>query len=899
MRMPRFWRRQRRDNELTRELESYLAHEIDSRIADGQSPDAARAAAIRKLGNVTRVRETVYEMHSLRTVEQLVRDLRFGARVLRRSLGFAAAAILSIALGIGANTAIFDLLNAVRLRSLPVSRPGELAEIVVDGGNRGMGLSQSSRANLTNPLWEAVRAEQQAFTGVFAWGHWDYVRAGRGNARQVVRLMWASGDLFPTLGLRPALGRLLGPADDRRGCGPGPAIISHAYWLRAFGGRPSVVGTPMVLDDRTFEIAGVTPPEFFGLEVGKRFDVALPLCAVTQWDKDALDQKNAWWLIGMGRLRRGWTLERTSRHLAQLSPGLFAATAPSGYDPSTLRRWRALTLKAVPAGHGVSDWRDQYATSLWLLLGITGLVLLIACANLANLMLARARVREREFALRVAIGASRGRLVTQALAESAIVAAAGGALGGAVAGVLSRQIVSFVSTEGNPLYLELGSDWRVLAFTAAVAILTCLGCGLIPALRSSHADPACALKAGGRAITVGGERFSLQHLLVVTQVAVSLVLVVGALLFVRSFLNLTLLDVGFRQEGLFVGIAGFGKPGVNLTPADSQRIRMRLLDRVRAIPQVQDAATSTIIPLSGMSWTHGVVIPSSSGERRGDSKFTWVSGGYFKTLGLPLLAGRLVNDHDSASSPRVIVVNETFVRKFLDPSRPVGAMVRTIAEPEYPATDFEVVGVVRDTKYGSLRDPVPPMAFAPAGQHPAPQPWTTLLMRSSASVATLTPELTAAYRDAGVPSDSVVWSLRTQVLDTLVRERLVSWISGFFGLVAGLLAAVGVYGVIAYAVACRVSEIAIRVALGAERRDVLWLVLGQALRLVAVGLVVGTSLALAAGRAARSLLFQLEPTDVPTLATAALSLAAIGLLAAYVPARRAARVSPLEGLRAE
>jgi putative ABC transport system permease protein len=400
-------------------------------------------------------------------------------------------------------------------------------------------------------------------------------------------------------------------------------------------------------------------------------------------------------------------------------------------------------------------------------------------------------------------------------------------------------------------------------------------------------------------MTRGDERFSLQHLLVVTQVAISLVLVIGALLFVRSFLNLTMLDVGFRQDDLYVAIAGFGKPGVNLSPEESQHIRTRLLDRVRAMPQIQSAATSTIIPLSGMSWTHVVVVPSPSGERRGDSKFTWVSGGYFKTIGLPLLAGRLLTDHDTAASPRVIVVNETFVRKFLDPSRSVGAMVRTIAEPEYPATDFEVVGVVRDTKYGSLRDPVPAMAFAPAGQHPAPQPWTTLLIRSSASVATLTPELTAAYRDAGVASDTVVWSLRTQVLDSLVRERLVSWISGFFGLVAGLLAAVGVYGVIAYAVARRVNEIAIRVALGAERRDVLRLVLGQAFRLVAIGLIVGTGISLATGRAASSLLFQLEPHDVPTLAAAALCLAAIGLLAAYVPARRAARISPLEGLRAE
>ena len=640
MRLPRFWRRRQRDDELTRELESYLAHEIADRVADGLEPDAARAAAMRKLGNVTRVRETVHEMYSLHRVEQIAKDVRYAGRLLWRSRGFAIAAIVSLALGIGANTAIFELLNAVRLRSLPVYRPGELAEIVVDGGNRGMGLSQSTRVNLTYPLWDALRAEQRAFAGVFAWGTWDHVRAGRGANRQTVRVMLVSGELFSTLAVRPHAGRLLGPADDRRGCGAGPIVISHAYWMRAFGGRPSAVGTRIVLDERTFEIAGVTPPEFFGLEVGKRFDVALPLCAVALWDKDALDQRNTWWLMAIGRVRPGWTLERVSRHLGSSSPGLFAETAPSGYDPSTLKRWRSLTLKAVPGRHGVSDWRDQYTLSLWLLLGITGLVLLIACANLANLMLARASVREREFAVRVAIGASRGRLVSQALAESALLAVIGAALGSGVAGVLSGAVVSFVSTDANPLYLELGSDWRVLAFTAAVAILTCLGCGLAPALRSSRAEPASALKAGGRTIAGGRERFSFQNLLVVTQVAVSLVLVVGALLFVRSFRNLVTLDAGIRQDDLHVAIAGFARAGVTRHPTRIRQCARGCSIAYRAIPLIQDAATSTIIPLSGMSWTHGVVVPSSAGERRGDSKFTWVSSGYFKTVGLPVLAGR-------------------------------------------------------------------------------------------------------------------------------------------------------------------------------------------------------------------------------------------------------------------
>jgi predicted permease len=899
MRTPRFWRRRRRDEELTRELEAYAAHETAERMADGLSAEEAHFAAMRKLGNVTRVRETVYEMHSLRWVESIIKDVRYAARVLWRSRGFAFAAIVSLALGIGANTAIFELLNAVRLRSLPVARPHELAEVVIVGGNRGMGLSSSSHVNLTHPLWEALRAQQRAFTSVFAWGIWDNLRAGPDANKQTVKALVASGELFPTLGVRPYLGRMLGPADDRRGCGPGPIVISHAYWMRAYGGRRPAVGTTIVLDRVTFEIAGVTPPEFFGLEVGKRFDVALPLCAVALWDKDVLDQKNQWWLVGMGRLKAGWTLDRASRHLARLSPGLFAETAPTGYDPSTIKRWRSLTLTAVPAGQGVSEWREQYATSLWLLLGITGLVLLIACANLANLMLARASVREREFAVRVAIGASRGRLVSQALAESAVLAAIGAALGSALAGALSRAIVSFVSTEGNPLYLDVGTDWRVLTFTAAAATITCLACGLIPALRASRAEPTAALKAGGRGMTSGPDRFSVQKLLVVTQVAVSLVLVVGALLFVRSFRNLMTLDVGFRQEGVYIAIAGFGRPGQTETPEANQAVRTRLLDRVRVIPQVQAVATSTIIPLSGMSWTHGVIAPLAHGERRDSSKFTWVSPGYLQTVQLPLLAGRDLSEHDTASSRKVIIVNETFVRLLLDSSKALGATVRTVAEPQYPAMDVEVVGIVKDTKYGSLRDPIPAMAFAPASQHPAPQPWTTLIIRSAASVPALTPEMTRAYRDAGATSDMVMWSLRAQVLDSLVRERLVSWLSGFFGVLAGLLAAVGLYGVMAYTVARRANEIAIRVALGADRKDVLRLMLGQACRMLGLGLAAGVAIALAAGQSARALLFGLEPYDVPSFLVGAVVLTAIGLIAAYVPAQRAARVSPLDGLRAE
>ncbi len=896
MRLMRFWRRGRRDDELGDELDTYLAHETAERMRDGLSADEARHAALRKLGNTTRVRETVYEANSLGWIERLAKDARYAARILRRSPGFALAAVLSLTLGIGANTAIFELLNAVRLRSLPVARPGELVELSIVGGNRGMGINSGPHAMLTAPLFEALHREQQAFAGVFAWSTYDYMHEGRGLVRPTVRALLASGDLFSTLGIGPYRGRLLVSADDRHGCGAGPIVISQEYWQRRLGGRDDAVGSSMVLDDKTFQIVGVTPPEFFGLEVGRHFDVALPLCAQAVWDPEVLDQKNRWWLSGMGRLKPGWTLERASEHLATLSKGLFAETVPSDYEEPTLKRWRSLVLTALPGRHGISQWRDDYETSLWLLLGITGLVLIMACANLASLMLARASVREREFALRTAIGASRGRIVSQALAESILIALLGATGGGLLASALSRALIAFVSTEAQPLILDAGMDWRVLAFTGTVASITCLACGLVPALRSASTDPANALRAGGRSLT-SAAGFSFQRLLVIFQVAVSLVLVVGALLFVRSFRNLTMVDTGMRLEHLNMAVAGFDHPGI--APEESQRIRATLLEHVQALPDVQAAATSTLLPLSGMSWTHTIKVTSPAGEQQGDSKFTWVSPSYFQTMQIPLVRGRLFDDHDAAASTQVIVVNETFVRRYLDRAAAVGTHVRTVAEPGYPSAEREVIGIVRDTKYGSLREETPPSAFAPASQHPSPQPFTFLAIRSAASIATLRQELGQAYSQSGATSDVAVWPMVEQVRDSLLRDRLMSWLSGSFGLVAGLLSAVGLYGIMSYATARRSNEIAIRMALGAERRDVVRMMLLQAGRLLAIGVGIGILAALALGHSVQALLFGIVPNDVVTILLAAVALAAIGLIAAYVPTARAAGISPLEGLRAE
>jgi predicted permease len=887
----RFWRRGRRDEDLALELQSYLEHEADRRLADGTPPDDAYAAAMKKLGNTTRIREQVYDANSVRFLEWIAKDVRYALRMLAASPGFASAAILTLALGIGANTAIFQLLDALRLRSLPVPRPDELVEVVVEGGNRGYGVSQGDFANLTNPLWEELRAHQKAFSGMFAWGFAD-LPIGRGDNVRLARGRWVSGELFPVLGLTPFRGRLLSPEDDRRGCAPGGVIVSHSYWQRQLGGADAAVGAPIVIGDRNFQVVGVTAPTFTGLEVGQSFDMALPICAAALWG-DSLDQRNAWWLVGMGRLKPGWTLEQAAQHIRSLSATLFDRLAPTGYADNT--NWKKLRLTTVPGGRGISQWRQQYSTSLWLLLGITGLVLLIACANLANLMLARATARQREFAVRLAIGASRLRIATQSLVESLVLALVGALIGTGLAMIASRAIVAFLTTEGNGLHLELPLEWRMLTFTTGIALVTCLLCGLAPALRLARTEPGDVMKAGGRGLTARPEGSRFQRLLVVTQIAVSLVLVVGALLFARSFLKLLSVDAGFRQDGILFAFCDLTPR--NLQPAAFSSAKEAILDRVRALPQIEGAGSSTKIPLTSSSWTMGVRIGGRTAKDDW-SKVSWVSPGFFHALDVPVLTGRDFTRADNATSPKVMLVNETFVSRYLKDRPVIGTRVRTVQEPGYPETDYEIIGVVRDVKYSDLREEIPPTSFVPDAQFPNPRPWMAVVVRTSGDAGAASAAIRRAFSAEGVRNSPVI-VLRQQVREGLAREGLMSWLSGVFGVIAGLLAAIGLYGVMSYGVARRSNEIAIRMALGAAQRDVLSLMLLQAGRLLVVGLAAGTVAALVAARAARTLLFGLEPDDPATFVGAAVLLAMVALLAAYFPAARASRLSPLEGLRSE
>ncbi|HEX4170392.1 MAG TPA: ABC transporter permease [Bryobacteraceae bacterium] len=881
------------ESELEKEVRDHLERQVADYRSAGFNEEEAQRRARLSFGGVEVVREECREARGTRWVESTMQDVWLALRSLRKSPGFAFSAIAALALGIGANTAIFALLDAVRLRSLPVPDPQKLALIEIAGGNR-FGITRLPHS-LSYAVWEHIRDQQRGFSGVFGWSP-NTLGLGKGTARRPENGLWVSGGIFSTLGVVPVKGRLFTAADDHAGCGLPGAVISYGFWQSEFGGRDSAIGSKLSLEDRSTEIIGVTPPGFAGLEPGKTFDVAVPFCSLPSYfpSDDALRRTDFSFLTVMGRLRPGWSLARASDQLASISPHIFQATLPTGYeDAASHNSYLKSRLAAYPAANGVSSLRETYDTSLWLLLGITGLVLLIACANVANLMLVRASLREREMAVRVAIGASRWRLIRQLLTEGFVLAAAGAVAGTGLAQVFSRAVVLFVSTQSDALYLDLSPNWRVLGFAAVVAAGTCLLFGLAPAFRSSGTDPGNAIKSGSRGMTGTRQRSRLQDGLVVSQIAISLVLLIAAILFVRSFRNLMTMDPGFREKGILIASLDFTH--LTALPEDRAAAYLRnVMEQIRALPQVESAGTSTHVPLDGSSWTLGFHLAAV----RGSSKFTWVSPGYFETMGKPLLAGRALNYRDTASSPHVAIVNQTFVRRFLGGINPLGRTLRSVQEPNYPATEYQIVGVVQDAKYDYLRGEIPPEVFGSAQQFGVGGS-PNVFIRSAAPPATVISAVRRRLNQISPEIRSNFHVFETEIQDGLVRERLMAILAGFFGALAALLAAVGLYGVISYIVAARRSEIGIRLALGATRLGIVKAVLRQVLLLLIGGTALGVLLALEAVSSARSLLFGLTPNDPATFVSASLFLLVVAIAAGFVPARRASRIDPITALRYE
>jgi putative ABC transport system permease protein len=897
MALIRFFRRSHWDAERARELEAHLAIETDENIARGMSPREAHDAARRKLGNSTLVREEIYMMNTIGFLDAAWRDLRYGARLLRLNPGFALVAILSLALGVGANTAIFQLLDAVRLRTLPVAEPQQLMEIrIADTTGGRSGQFSGRRPNLTNPLWERIRDRQQPFSSALAWSGAAFNLTAGGEARYAQGL-WVSGDFFTTLGVPALAGRVFEAGDDRRGCAAPPAVISYGFWQRDYAGSPGAIGRSLMLNGHSYDIVGVTPPSFFGVEVGRAYDVAVPLCAepLSRGERSGLDKNDVWFLAAFGRLKPDWTRERARAQLAAISAPLFQETLPARYRPDDAKNYLKFELGAFDAATGVSTLRRNYESPLWLLLATTGLVLLIACANLANLMLARATAREREVAVRLAIGASRGRVVRQLLAESLLIAAVGAASGALLALWLSRFLVNFLTSDNAPIFVSLALDWRIFAFTSVLAVVTCLVFGLMPAIRVTGTAPGAAMKAGSRGSSDSRERFGLRRALVVLQVALSLVLVVGALLFVRSLRNLMTVDAGFRQDGLLVVNLDLRKAGVPVERRTA--LYDEITSRLSALPGVTAGAQAFIVPVSGSGWNNNIVV---DGVRQPDNvNFNSVSADYFKTMGTPMLTGRTFNPQDTAASQKVAVVTEGFAREYFPSRNPVGQTFQVEEGPGQPRPYFHIIGVVKDTKYTDLREPFTPLAFLATSQEPEPDSGLQVVLRSAAPLATITAEVSAAAASFSPAIITQFQTMESQVRDSLLRERLMATLSGFFGGLAALIATIGLYGVMSYMVARRKNEIGIRMALGADRGHVVRMVIGEAAVLLAAGVAVGLVIAVLAARTAATLLFGLQPGDPSTLAMAAAGLGVVAMVASYLPALRASRLEPTEALREE
>ncbi len=827
----------------------------------------------------------------------LWKDFRYSLRQLGNSPAFTLIAILTLALGIGANTAIFQLIDAIRLRSIPVKKPEELATVRIADRHWGSGQFSSQYSQLTFPMWEQIRDRQQGFAQIAVWSN-QLFNLATGGEVHYAKALRVSGDFFHVLGVEPLMGRLLGPTDDQPGCGIGGANISFAFWQRNFGGDPGIVGKRLTLDGNSFEIVGVTPPGFNGISVGDTFDMAVPICIepIVSPRNNRLTIRHAWWLASIGRLKPGWTIARANVQMNAVTSSILQETIPPFYDSEKTKKYLEYKLGVFSASTGFSSLRQDSETPLFLLLGISGLVLVIACANLANLMLARAGAREQQITIRLALGATRGRMIRELLSESVVLAAAGSICGLFLAYVISRMLVAFISTADSQIFLNLGMDWRVLGFATALAVLTTILFGLAPAFRATQVEPAALLQSGSRGMTGGRKRLGLRRILVVSQVGLSVVLLMGALLFARSLRNLTTLNIGFQQNGVLVTSVDFKR--LHLPEASYVEYKRQLGKSVKAIPGVESAANAIMVPFGGETWNNDVILEGSE-QDAGVAWENFLGPGYFQTLGTPLLAGRDFDDRDTANSPKVAIVNQAFVRKILKGADPMGKRFRIHEAPGKPRPLYEIVGVTGDNKFQDMHEEYLPFMYFPAPQQEKPGPDDQIIIRSSLPLGGLMASIKQAMNAVNPGIDLEFKVFKTQVHNSLVNDELMATLSGFFGFLAALLAAIGLYGVISYMVLQRTKEIGIRMAIGAKRGDVIGMILKEAGILTVAGLVIGTTLALASAQVVKSLLYGLKPRDPLTIVLAVVTLAVVAAFASFLPAYRASRLDPLKALHYE
>jgi predicted permease len=828
----------------------------------------------------------------------LIDDVRVAVRTLRATPVVTLVVIASLALGIGANTAMFSIVNSLLLRPLPVERADRLV------------LLQSNPSIIPNspwpnPVWEEIRDHHaDLFRETFAFSRrTTRFNLAQGGQTDFVDGVYASGGYFDALRARPILGRSFTIADDRRGGGPnGPvAVISYSLWQRRFGGSPDVIGKTQTIDRVPFTIIGVMPPGFFGADVGSRSDVILPIgTEPLMRGRDSMLDRASWLLI-MARLKDGQTVESAGQALRGVQPHIREATIPPNASAEARARHLSTPFGVQPAAGGTSTLRARYGQPILAITTVVALVLLIACANVANLFLARASARRHEFSLRLALGASRWRLARQQLVEALLLAATGSAGGLLIARWASTLLVRQLSTHATTVFLDTSLDWRVLTFTVSIAIAVALLFGLVPALRASRSDPIDAIREHGRS-SADERRISFGSALVAGQVALCLVLVVGAGLFIRTFAALAGLNVGFDRDRVL--LVRLDVPQTKAEPTQRAALYDRIAATVRGMPGVAHAAMSEVTPVSGT--ITDVYVEAENGPRlappQNVSYRNVITPDWFATYGTRLVAGRDFDDRDRLSSPPVAIVNETFVSRFLPGANPLGRRVRNPSSaPGVIRPWMEIVGIVADATYLSLRAAVPPTMYVPLAQLPVASgyfPSATLSVRAaSGSPLSLAREVGDAI--AQVDSDIAITftPLKQQVDAALVQERVVAMLSGWFSVLALLLAALGLYGITVYSVNRRRMEIGIRMAIGAAPARVARLVLARVALLLGIGVAIGTAASVWASRFIATLLYGLEPRDPATLISSAAILVAVGALAAWVPAYRASCVDPARVLR--
>jgi predicted permease len=892
------WHRDRTATDLADEMQLHLDLRQEQQIEDGLSPGDARAAAHRRFGNPMLLREQSYRAWGWSWLESLAQDILYGLRAMLHSPGITLVALLSLALGIGANTAIFSLMDAVMLRSLPVKNPQQLV-LLGTANDRGFENGFDVTDLFSYPVYRQFQQRNHVLSqlaAVLSTSRTIHGYIEGHNAAEPISVELVSGTYFSTLGISAMLGRTIAEADDHTAGASPIAVISYSWWKHKLSGDPAALGRTIRLNQTTFTIVGIAPPEFFGTEVGESPDIWAPvsmLGAITPHStaySDDLEQC----LLLFGRLKPGITLAQAATEINLLRQQILPNLPDARMTPSRWHDLKSTHIPITPMARGFSGLRDEFSEPLKVLMGIVGLVLLIACANIANLLLARSTARARELAVRQALGANRFRLIRQLFTESLLLAAAGGVLGIVLAQPAMRLLLHLVSRDNEAIPLHVSLSTSTLLFTLGITVLTALAFGVVPAFRAVQFDLTRSLKDARVTAGTGGRNL-LAKALVISQVSFSLVLVVAAGLFLHTLVNLANVNTGFnKQNVLRLDIdaisAGYSETDPRLLPLYRQ-----IEEQVSALPGVRAASFSSFVFYEG-AWFGGVSLPDGSTPLHDTSLHNVIGNGYFQTMQIPLLAGRLFGPQDTATSQKVAVISERMARALFPKGSPIGRHY-IIGDPKN-GDEREIIGVVGDVKFEGIDQPVSPIDYIPDVQHPAILRDFEVRYTGDCGAIAAAVQRAIHQIDPHLPISRVT-TLDEQVARSYTDQRVVAQLSTFFGLLAVFLSAIGIYGLMSYVVSRRTNEIGIRMALGAERMHVRWLVMREILILVVIGIAIGVPAVLLSSKLVTHMLFGLSGSNAANLLAAIGIMLAITALAGYLPARRASRVDPMVALRYE